>query len=160
MQIARDSVVLIDYTLKGDDGTVFDTSDGREPLAYLHGHGSLLAGVEAALLGKRLGDRVSVTLAPADGYGVREEGLVAKVPRDEFPTDDVEVGMQFRVGPSAEQSRVVTVTELDDELVTLDANHPLAGETLHFAISVVGVRAATREELSHGHVHGPGGHHH
>lgn len=160
MQITRDSVVLIDYTLKGDDGTIFDSSEGREPLAYLHGHGNLLAGVEAALLGKGSGDSVAVTLAAADGYGVREEGLVARVPRDEFPSEDVELGMQFRVGPSAEQSRIVTVTAFDEELVTLDANHPLAGETLHFAINVVEVRSATREELAHGHVHGPGGHHH
>ncbi len=160
MQIARDAVVLIDYTLKGDDGTIFDSSEGREPLAYLHGHGNLLAGVEAALLGKAVGDHVAVTLAPEDGYGVHEEGLVARVPRSEFPSEEVEVGMQFRVGPTLEQSRVVTVTELDDELVTLDANHPLAGETLHFSIGVVEVRNATREELAHGHVHGPGGHHH
>lgn len=160
MLIHTDSVVLIDYTLAGDDGTVLDTSEGREPLAYLHGHGNLLAGVEAALSGKGAGDSVAVTLAPENGYGVREEGLVARVPRGEFPAEDVELGMQFRVGPSAEQSRVVTVTALDDEHVTLDANHPLAGETLHFSIQVVEVRAATNEELQHGHVHGPGGHHH
>jgi len=160
MQITPDSVVLIDYTLKGDDGKIFDSTEGREPLGYLHGHGNLLAGVEAALLGKGTGDSVAVTLAAADGYGVREEGLVARVPRDEFPSEDVELGMQFRVGPSAEQSRIVTVTDFDEELVTLDANHPLAGETLHFAINVVEVRPATREELAHGHVHGPGGHHH
>jgi FKBP-type peptidyl-prolyl cis-trans isomerase SlyD len=159
MQITPDSVVLIDYTLKGNDGTTFDTSEGREPLAYLHGHGNLLAGVEAALLGKASGDSVAVTLAAADGYGEREEGLVAQVPREEFPSKDVELGMQFRVGPSAEQSRIVTVTALDEELVTLDANHPLAGETLHFAIDVVEVRPATGAELEHGHVHGPGGHH-
>jgi FKBP-type peptidyl-prolyl cis-trans isomerase SlyD len=91
---------------------------------------------------------------------VREEGLVARVPREEFPSEDVELGMQFRVGPSAEQSRIVTVTAIDEDVVTLDANHPLAGETLHFAINVVEVRLATREELAHGHVHGPGGHHH
>jgi len=160
MQITHDSVVLIDYTLKGDDGTVFDSSDGGDPLAYLHGHGNLLAGVEAALVGKTSGDLVEVKLSAADGYGVREGGLVAKVPRGEFPADEIGVGMQFRIGPTAEEARTVTVTELDDELVTLDANHPLAGENLHFQISVVEVRHATKDELSHGHVHGPGGHHH
>lgn len=160
MQITQDAVVLIEYTLKGDDGTIFDTSEGRAPLAYLHGHGNLLPGVEAALLGKLTGDAVSVTLSASDGYGEVEAGLVAEVPIAEFPADEVEVGMQFRIGPSAEESRVVTVTGLNDETVTLDANHPLAGETLHFAIQVVEVRVATSEELEHGHVHGPGGHHH
>ncbi|MEZ6015899.1 MAG: peptidylprolyl isomerase [Planctomycetota bacterium] len=160
MQISRDAVVLIDYTLKGDDGTIFDSSEGRAPLAYLHGHGNLLSGVEQALLGKAAGDEVSVSLSAADGYGEHEEGLIARVPRAEFPEENVEVGMQFRIGPSAEESRIVTVTGVDDAEVILDANHPLAGERLNFEINVVEVRVATSEELSHGHVHGPGGHHH
>jgi FKBP-type peptidyl-prolyl cis-trans isomerase SlyD len=160
MQIQHDTVVLIDYTLKGDDGTVFDSSEGREPLAYLHGHGNLLAGVESALDGKTSGDAVAVTLNAEEGYGERQDGLVARIPREEFPAEDVEVGMQFRVGPSAERSRIATVTEVDESSITLDANHPLAGETLHFSIQVVEVRPATSEELEHGHVHGPGGHHH
>lgn len=161
MQISTNSVVLIDYTLTNDQGNVIDTSSGREPLAYLQGHQNIISGLESALEGKSAGDRVQVSIAPADGYGERDESLSQSVPRQMFEdADKVIVGMQFHTMTEQGQQQVVTVTAVDAENVTVDANHPLAGETLNFDVTVVEVREALPEELEHGHVHGPGGHHH
>jgi FKBP-type peptidyl-prolyl cis-trans isomerase SlyD len=161
MQISTNSVVLIDYTLTNDQGTVIDTSSGREPLAYLQGHQNIISGLESALEGKSAGDRVQVSIAPADGYGERDESLSQAVPRQMFEdADQVTVGMQFHTLTEQGHQQVVTVTAVDAEHVTVDANHPLAGETLNFDVTVVEVREALPEELEHGHVHGPGGHHH
>lgn len=161
MQISTNSVVLIDYTLTNDQGTVIDTSSGREPLAYLQGHQNIISGLESALEGKSAGDRVQVSIAPADGYGERDESLSQAVPRKMFEdADQVTVGMQFHTLTEQGHQQVVTVTAVDAEHVTVDANHPLAGETLNFDVTVVEVREALPEELEHGHVHGPGGHHH
>lgn len=162
MQIAKDKVVMINYTLTDPDGQVLDSSEGRDPLAYLHGRGNIIAGLEAALDGKAAGEQVQVTIEPAEAYGELDESLVQQVPLSKFEgVDKVEPGMQFtaqtQMGP-----RVISVTEVDEanDLVTVDANHPLAGVTLSFDVSIVEVREATAEELDHGHVHGPGGHHH
>ncbi|HSM27571.1 MAG TPA: peptidylprolyl isomerase [Thioalkalivibrio sp.] len=161
MQISTNSVVLIDYTLTNDQGDVIDTSSGREPLAYLQGHQNIISGLESALEGKSAGDRVQVSIAPADGYGERDESLSQAVPRQMFEdADQVIVGMQFHTMTEQGHQQVVTVTAVDAENVTVDANHPLAGETLNFDVTVVEVREALPEELEHGHVHGPGGHHH
>jgi FKBP-type peptidyl-prolyl cis-trans isomerase SlyD len=161
MQISTNSVVLIDYTLTNDQGNVIDTSSGREPLAYLQGHQNIISGLESALEGKSAGDRVQVSIAPADGYGERDESLSQAVPRQMFEdADQVTVGMQFHTLTEQGHQQVVTVTAVDAEHVTVDANHPLAGETLNFDVTVVEVREALPEELEHGHVHGPGGHHH
>ena len=161
MQISTNSVVLIDYTLTNDQGDVIDTSSGREPLAYLQGHQNIISGLESALEGKSAGDRVQVSIAPADGYGERDEALSQAVPRQMFEdADQVIVGMQFHTMTEQGHQQVVTVTAVDAENVTVDANHPLAGETLNFDVTVVEVREALPEELEHGHVHGPGGHHH
>ncbi|MCX5661390.1 MAG: peptidylprolyl isomerase [Planctomycetota bacterium] len=161
MKIAQHKVVTINYKLTDPKGQVIDTSEGREPLVYIHGGGNLIPGLESALEGKGAGDRIDVTIAPEHGYGLRNEELVQPVPRKSFPGVKVlEVGMQFRAqGPDGQ--RVVTVVSFgkDDE-VMVDGNHPLAGMPLHFDVTVVTVRAATKEELDHGHVHGPGGHHH
>jgi FKBP-type peptidyl-prolyl cis-trans isomerase SlyD len=152
MQIAEQTIVSIHYTLTDAKGEVLDSSegpDGGEPLSYLHGGGMIVPGLEKALLGKGAGDQVKVTIAPEDGYGPRQEGLVQKVPRSELPPGDIEVGMRFRAhGPSG--ARVLTVSALDQDSVTLDANHPLAGATLNFDVKVVSVREATPEDL-HGH---------
>jgi len=161
MQISTNSVVLIDYTLTNDQGNVIDTSSGGEPLAYLQGHQNIISGLESALEGKSAGDRVQVSIAPADGYGERDESLSQAVPRQMFEeADKVTVGMQFHTQTEQGHEQVVTVTAVDAEHVTVDANHPLAGETLNFDVTVVEVREALPEELAHGHVHGPGGHHH
>lgn len=160
MQIAKNAVVQIHYTLKNDAGEVLDSSEGAEPLAYLQGHGNLIAGLEKALEGKQAGESLNVTVPPRDAYGVRDEGLVQDVPRSAFKgVPKIEVGMQFQA-ESNHGPRMVTVTKVDKDSVTVDGNHPLADQTLHFAVQIVEVRAASTEELSHGHVHGAGGHHH
>ena len=160
MQIAADSVVLIHYTLKDDDGKVLDSSDGGEPLAYIQGHGNLVPGLEKALEGKQDGDAVAVTLSAADGYGTRNDALVQRVPKRSLQgSGEIRKGMQFQA-QTDEGLRVFTVTAVVGDMVSLDGNHPLADQTLHFDVQIVSVRAATAEELEHGHVHGAGGHHH
>ncbi|GAC1303477.1 MAG: peptidylprolyl isomerase [Steroidobacteraceae bacterium] len=160
MEIAADRVVLIHYTLKDDDGTVIDTSAGAEPLAYIQGHGNLVAGLEKALEGKQDGDTLAVSVAPADGYGTRDAALVQRVPKRSMQgSGEIKKGMQFQARTD-DGMRVFTVTAVAGDMVTLDGNHPLADKTLNFDVEVVSVREATREELEHGHVHGAGGHHH
>ncbi len=160
MQISADKVVSIDYTLTNTDGQVIDSSEGRGPLAYLQGHNNIIPGLEDALEGKAAGDKMNVVVEAKDGYGERLDELTHSVPRNMFEDGtEIEVGMQFQTmtehGP-----HIVTVIGIDDENVTVDANHPLAGQTLNFDVSVVEVRDATAEELEHGHVHGPEGHDH
>lgn len=160
MQISPNKVVSIHYTLKNDAGDVLDSSAGREPLAYLHGAGNIIPGLEKALEGKSSGEKMNVSVPPAEGYGERVDGLVQDVPRDAFQgVDEIQPGMQFHAqGPSGPM--VVTVKEVDEGSVKVDGNHPLAGETLHFDVEVAEVRDATAEEQEHGHVHGAGGHDH
>ncbi len=161
MQISENKVVSIDYTLKNDQGQVLDSSSGRGPLAYLQGHQNIISGLESALEGKAAGDSVQVTIPPAEAYGERDESLSQAVPRQMFQdADNVQVGMQFQTTSEQGASQIVTVTGVDPEHVTVDANHPLAGETLTFDVTVVDVREPTQEEMDHGHVHGPGGHQH
>lgn len=160
MQIATNTVVTIDYTLKDDAQSVLDTSEGQEPLSYIHGIGNLIPGLEKALAGKSEGDRVQVTVPPEEAYGDRDEALLQAIPRERFErANEIEVGMQFHT-QSDDGMQVVTVVGVDGDNITIDGNHPLAGKTLHFDVEIVGVREASAEEISHGHVHGPGGHHH
>jgi len=160
VEIAADSVVLIHYTLKDDSGAVLDSSAGGEPLAYIQGHGNLVPGLEKALEGRQGGNTVTVTLSPAEGYGTRDEALVQRVPRRSLQgSGEIRKGMQFQARTDSGM-RVFTVTVVAGDMVTLDGNHPLADQTLHFDVEVVSVREATTEELEHGHVHGAGGHHH
>ncbi len=160
MKIAHEKVVSIHYTLTNGEGTVLDSSTGNDPLAYLHGFGNIIPGLENALEGREAGEKLSVTVDPEQGYGSRDERLVQAVPRSAFKgVTELAPGMQFQAqGP--EGTRLVVVTQVTQDLVTVDANHPLAGQTLHFEVEISEVRAATAEELEHGHVHGPGGHHH
>lgn len=160
MGVSGVKVVSIHYTLKGDGGEVLDASTEGEPLAYLHGFGNIIPGLESALEGKTAGDKVSVTVSPEQGYGQRDEGLVQSVARSAFKgADRLAPGMKFQAG-GPQGTRTVVVTQVEKDLVTVDANHPLAGRTLHFEVEVAAVRDATREEVEHGHVHGAGGHHH
>jgi FKBP-type peptidyl-prolyl cis-trans isomerase SlyD len=159
LSIKKDSVVSFNYTLKDDAGTVIDSSDDGHPLAYLQGHGNIVPGLERELEGKSTGDKLSVKVSAADGYGERNKDLIQKVPRRALKgIAKITVGMRLHAqtpqGPQA-----VTVTNVTGDMVTLDGNHPLAGQNLHFDIEIVEVRDATEEELAHGHVHGPGGHH-
>ena len=159
MNIADQTVVALQYTLKNAAGEVLDQASKDDPLRYLHGAGNLIPGVEKALTGNAAGASVEVTVPPDEGYGQRDDQLVIQVPRAELPEGDLQLGMQFQV-QHGDGVGIVTVTGIEGDAVTLDGNHPLAGETLHFEMEVVEVRAATEEELEHGHVHGPGGHHH
>lgn len=159
MQISDNTVVRIHYTLKNRSGEVLDSSAGREPLTYLHGSGNIIPGLEAALAGHKAGDNVQASIEPEDAYGKRYEELVQAVPRNAFPVQDIEPGMRFSAD-SEQGNQIVTVVRVDDDMVTIDGNHPLAGETLYFDVDVVDLREATEEETAHGHVHGPDGHHH
>ncbi len=159
MQIARNKVVSIHYTLRDDQGNALGSPDGAS-LSYLHGKGNIIPGLEQALEGKSAGDRVDVTVPPERGYGARDERLVQIVPRAKFgEVANLAPGMQVRAsGPQG--ARLVTVVRVDRDFVTVDGNHPLAGRTLNFSLEVADVRKATHEEITHGHVHGPGGHQH
>ncbi|MDB5298761.1 MAG: peptidylprolyl isomerase, FKBP-type [Phycisphaerales bacterium] len=160
MQVAKDKVVTVDYTLTGADGAVLDSSNGHEPLTYLHGVGGIVPGLERAMEGKNQGETVDVTVPPEDAYGQRDEAFVQQVPKTAFGGAKVEPGMQFRAQSPDGASRVVTVVDVQDDKVRIDANHPLAGKTLHFNVKVLDVRDASQEEIDHRHVHGAGGHQH
>lgn len=160
VHIEKNRVVKLDYTLRDEQGAVLDSSSGRSPLSYLHGKGNIIPGLEQALAGKSAGDKLDVTVPPEQGYGARDERLVQIVARAKFgEVAGLAPGMQVRAnGPQG--PRLVTVVRVDRDFVTVDGNHPLAGRTLHFSLEVAEVRKATHEEITHGHVHGPGGHHH
>ena len=160
MNITKDSVASFHYTLKDDDGNTIDTSEGQEPLPYLHGAGNIVPGLERELEAKVIGDKVSVIVKPVDGYGELNETLIQELPKSMFAgIDDIEAGMDFQAETDNGQ-QMVTVTKVEGDTVTIDGNHPLAGKNLHFDVEVTEVREASSEELEHGHVHGPGGHEH
>jgi FKBP-type peptidyl-prolyl cis-trans isomerase SlyD len=159
--VAAGKVVSIKYTLRDDDGDVIDSTDDGEPLAYLQGADNIVPGLEKQLFGKRVGDKLTAVVAPAEGYGVPEGPGPQAVPRASFPESvELEEGLQFFArGPGGEQMPL-WVVDVSDDTVMVDANHPLAGVTLHFEVEVVGIRDATADEQAHGHPHGPDGHHH
>ncbi len=160
MPIAQNSVVTIHYTLKDDAGEVIDSSREGDPIAYLHGHGNLVPGLERELEGKSTGDKVNVSVTPEQGYGDYDKNLVQQVPRRALQgIPNVRVGMRLQA-QTPEGPRAVVVTRLVGDMVTIDGNHPLAGKNLNFDVEITDVRDATEEELEHGHVHGEGGHHH
>jgi FKBP-type peptidyl-prolyl cis-trans isomerase SlyD len=159
MIISNNCVVSIHYTLTDDDGRELDSSAGHAPFTYLHGAHNIIPGLEQALTGKAAGDELRVTVQPQDGYGEVNPDLVQQVPRDVFAgVDDLQPGMQFRTGDD-EQALNITVTDVSDDTVTIDANHPLAGLVLHFDVRIEDVREAGEEEIAHGHVHQHGHHH-
>ena len=158
MVIADAKVVSIHYTLKNKDGELLDKSGEGEPLSYVHGTESIIPGLEAALAGKSAGDKLSVSVAPEQGYGLRSESLVQELPRDAFgEIDDIQEWMRFQ-SESENGTRVISVTNVAADLITVDGNHPLAGETLNFDVEVDNVRDATTQEIEHGHVHSDGDH--
>ncbi len=160
MNIANDKVVSIDYTLTNDKGEVLDSSSGKGPLAYIHGNGGLIPGLENELEGKIKGDKLIAIVAPAEAYGEFSEEMIQEVPIENFQEpEEVKVGAQFQI-QNEDHVHIATVTAVTEKMVTVDMNHPLAGETLHFDVEVMDVRDATQEEMEHGHVHGAGGHHH
>jgi FKBP-type peptidyl-prolyl cis-trans isomerase SlyD len=160
MQIGDRTVATFHYTLTDTSGKVLDSSVGGEPLTYLHGVGNIVPGLERELTGRSAGDKLEVTLQPEDGYGEPNPAMVQVVPRQAFQgVDDLEVGMQFQA-QTPQGALPVVISKVEGDQVTVDANHPLAGQVLHFAVEVTDVRNASVEELMHGHVHGEGGHQH
>lgn len=159
MTISKNSVVAFHYTVSDEEGVQLDSSDGKTPLTYLHGANNIIKGLENALEGKSEGDSLSVTISPQEAYGEYHDALVEAVPLSAFGDNKVEVGMRFEAqtnqGPIS-----VMVTSIENDNVTVDGNHPLAGKSLTFEVSIESIRQATTEELDHGHVHGEGGHHH
>ena len=160
MQVSEHKVVTLNYEVVDDQGQLIDQSEDDGPLAYIHNTGQLIPGLENALEGRSQGDRLSIDEPPDQGYGERDEEGVQTVSRDQFDDDAaIEAGMQFEAQDD-DGHQIVTVVGVDDDNITLDTNHPLAGKTLHFEVEIIEVRDATPEELDHGHVHGPGGHQH
>lgn len=154
MKVQNDKVVSIDYTLKDDSGEVLDTSQEREPLAFIFGNGNIIPGLENALEGKEKGEELSVTIEPKEGYGEYDESLMFEVGKEQFQdASQIQEGMQVQAQNSNGEVQIFTIKSIGDEKVTLDANHPLAGQTLHFDVEVSDVREPTEEELDHGHVH-------
>lgn len=152
-------VVSIHYKLTNDSGEVIDSSEGGDPLTYLHGHRNIVPGLERELTGKSVGDQFEAVVPPELGYGIRDDAKVSTVPRAEIAIEDLKEGTKLQAN-TPEGPAVFTVAKITETEITLDANHPLADVTLNFAIEVTGVRPAEQVELDHGHVHGPGGHHH
>jgi FKBP-type peptidyl-prolyl cis-trans isomerase SlyD len=157
---ATDRVVTIHYTLTIGNGQIIDQS-GDEPMAYLHGHENIVPGLERQLEGKVAGDKLKAVVAAEDGYGEKLPDALHTVPRSALPSDEeIEVGMQFVMEDKSGEVAMMWVAEVQPTSVVFDLNHPLAGQTLNFDVQVLEVRQATAEELAHGHVHGPHGHHH
>lgn len=156
MEIADKKVVSIHYTLKNESGQVLDESAAGEPLSYLHGNGNIIPGLEQALAGKSQGDKLNVSVDPEQAYGARSEALIQDLPKEVFEgVDEVQEGMRFQAH-SEQGTRIITVTRVEEDKITVDANHPLAGETLNFEVEIDSVREATAEEIEHGHVHADG----
>jgi len=156
MQVSNNTVVSFHYTLSNPEGEVLDSSQGHDAFSYLQGSQMIVPGLEAQMEGKSKGDKFKAVVTPEMGYGEFNKELLQRVPLDRFGDAKVEEGMQFQAG----EHSVVTVREVTESEVLVDGNHPLAGITLNFEVEVTDVREATAEELSHGHVHGPGGHQH
>lgn len=161
MLIADQHVIAIDYTLTNEAGEVLDSSEGSEPLVYLHGAGNIIAGLENALTGKAVGDELEVSVEPADAYGEYSAELITNIGREMFEgVDQLEVGMQFHASAPDGGMQIVTIRDIEGDEVTIDGNHPLAGQQLNFKVKIASIRAASEEEIAHGHVHGEGGHQH
>jgi FKBP-type peptidyl-prolyl cis-trans isomerase SlyD len=160
MQIAKNRVVTLAYTLKDNDDNIIDQSEDGS-FCYLHGASNIIPGLEDALTGKIAGDELSVSIPPEDAYGVRDAAREQEVPRSAFPPEqEIEVGMQFHAQGPEGQAIMVTISRVEDDTITVDGNHPLASVHLNFDVKVMDIRDASPEELEHGHVHGPHGHHH
>jgi len=154
MKIDKDHVVSLHYTLANDQGEMLDSSAGGEPLSYLHGAMGIIPGLEKELLGKAVGDQFVVVIRPEDGYGEIREELIDEVSRELLgEIDQIDVGMQLQAGNPNGETRIVTIKAIGEDIVTVDANHPLAGQVLHFDVSVEEIRPATQEEIQHGHPH-------
>jgi len=159
--IAEGHVVTVHYRLTLDDGSIADESFGGEPLVYLHGKHNIVPGLERQLAGKAAGDKCDISVPPAEGYGDYDPTLDQTVPRSAFPADaQLSVGIAFQAQDQRGQPVTLWIRHIEGDQITVSPNHPMAGQTLNFAIEVLEVREATPQELEHGHAHGPGGHDH
>ena len=152
-------VISFHYKLTDGKGKTLDSSEGREPLSFMEGAGQIIPGLENALMALKVGDKKKILVVAAEAYGEHEAELVVKAPKDQLPTQEVKIGDKFR-GGTDDHSPVFTVVEISGAEVTLDGNHPLAGQDLTFDVEIAEVRSATEEEIQHGHAHGHGGHSH
>lgn len=160
MQIANNTAVSIHYTLTNDLGEKIDSTIDGDPLDYLHGKGNIIPGLETALTGKVVGDKFNIRIEAADAYGELSDDMIQVVSRDMFDgIDKVEVGMQFHAAVNS-GTGIITVVKVDGDDITIDGNHPMAGQALNFAVEIMAVRPATKDEIQHGHIHGAGCHHH
>lgn len=153
-------VVSFHYTLKNSAGEQLESSVGSEPLMYLEGVGQIIPGLEEAIKALKAGDKKTITVKAAEAYGEIEPEMIVEIPKERLPKQDVQVGDRFHADAGDGHAQVVQVTKVTDTHVTIDGNHPLAGQDLTFEVEIDSTREATKEELSHGHAHGPGGHHH
>jgi FKBP-type peptidyl-prolyl cis-trans isomerase SlyD len=157
MEIKNDLVVSMHYTLTSPDGEVLDSSDGKAPLDYLHGHGNIIPGLEKQLEGKAVGDKLIAEVPAAEAYGDRNPDLMVKAQRSQFPEGvDLQPGMQFQA-QTPQGPRVAKIAEVIGDEITVDTNHPLAGVDLKFDVEIMNIREAKSEEITHGHVHAEGG---
>ena len=162
MTIVKHSIATLHYTLKDDAGEILDVADENNPFLYMHGVGGMIPGLEKALENKAAGDHIVVSVPPAEAYGERNPSLTQDVPRDMFSgieDEEMVVGAQFQA-QTDQGVEIITVAAIEDDIIKIDGNHPMAGETLHFDVTILDIREATEEEISHGHPHGPGGHQH
>ena len=157
LKVEENKVVTFDYTLTNDSGAVLDTSTNSEPLSYIHGSGEIIPGLEAELLGKAVGSKFKATIKPEDAYGLRLDNCIKKISKEQLAhLPNIEVGMQLQAYDE-QGMQILTIVEVSDKDVTLDGNHPLAGERLHFDVEVTGIREATEEEAMFGLNQGHGG---
>ena len=160
MQILKHSHVKLKYSLKDEAGEFIDNSDNSGPLTYIHGTNTIVPGLEELLDGKSQGEKITGTIPPEKAYGMRDESMIHQLSKDMFKEiENMELGIQVHVQDET-FNQVMTVTKINEDTVTVDGNHPLAGKNLHFDVEVTEIREASSEELEHGHVHGPGGHQH
>ena len=161
MEIKEGMVVCMHYTLKNDAGEILDTTEGQDPILILQGFGNIVGGVETAIEGRSAGDKLELDLEPEEGYGTRDEALRQEVDRSDFEdVDDIQVGMLFQAETNDDDDVPIRIVAIDGDTITVDGNHELADQRLHFSISIESVREAEPEELAHGHVHGSGAHQH
>mgnify|MGYP000113724039 CR=1 FL=1 len=158
--IENDAVATVHYTGTLPDGEEFDSSRGGDPMTFLVGHRNMIPGFEEELMGKTVGDTVEFTLPPERAYGERDDGAIQQVSREQFP-EGMEIKPGMMMAAQTDQGPIpFTISEINDDEITIDFNHQMAGKTLTFNVEIIEIREATPDEIAHGHVHGPGGHHH
>jgi len=154
MTVKKDAVVEMHYTLKNDAGEVVDSSKGQDPMPFIQGRGNIIPGLEKALEGMKVGDTCDVSVKPEDGYGVHHAEGIQEIPKEALQgIENLEIGMELQSQDEQGNPFIVRVEEIKDDVVIINANHPLSGQTLHFNVSIESVREATANELEHGHVH-------